>query len=240
MRTPAVDGLLQRADMALLSLGEPGRPGSALEGIRLDAPFFSVTAIPEHAYGNQPAHPVGTISVHALLVAHEDVDEDLAFAITDSLFSHRVELAAQERLLSHLSERYDESLSPYPVHAGADRYYRRDEPTLVQRHSDQIGLALTIGALLWSGLAAVRTARRQRRRSRIETHYEAARRLVRAAQDAHSPDELAEARTALVDARERALVELETERLDANDAFIVLQRFLDTAIAEIDRRPSAS
>jgi uncharacterized protein len=236
MRTPAVDGLLRRDDMELLSLGELGRPGSALEGIRLDAPFFSITAIPEHAYGLQPEQPIGTISVHALLVARADLDEDLVFAITESLFSHKVELATQEQLLSHLSERYDEALSPYPVHPGADRYFRRDEPTVVQRYSDQIGLAITVGALLWSGITAFRTARRQARRNRIETHYEVARRMARTAADARSTIEIADARRALVDARERALAELAAERLDANDAFMVLQRFLDTAIAEIDRR----
>ena len=69
--------------MTLLSLGEPGRVGSALDGIRLDAPFFAVTAIPEHAYGRQPAAPVGTISVRALLVVRADLDDDLVHAITD-------------------------------------------------------------------------------------------------------------------------------------------------------------
>lgn len=236
MRTPAVDGLLQRDDLALLSLGEPGRAGSALEGIRLDAPFFTITAIPEHAYGRQPEHAVGTISVHALLVASADLDEDLVFEVTQSLFSHKVELAAQERLLSHLSERYDEALSPYPLHPGADRYFRRDEPTVVQRYTDQIGLAITVGALLWSSITAFRAARRQARRSRIETHYERARGLARAAADAVTAEELAEARAGLVRARESAFAELEAEQLDANEGFVILQRYLDTAIGEIDRR----
>ena len=235
MRTPAVDGLLAGDDMALLSLGEPGRVGSALEGIRLDAPFFSVTAIPEHAYGRQPDAPIGTISVHALLVARADLPDDLVFAITESLFSHKVELATQERLLSHLSERYDETLSTYPLHPGADRYYRRDEPTIVQRYSDQIGLAITIGALLWSAITAFLAARRQARRSRIETHYEAARRLARAAADARGPAERLEARAALVRARESAFAELEAEQLDANEGFVILQRYLDTSIDELDR-----
>jgi TRAP transporter TAXI family solute receptor len=239
MRTPAVDGLLQRDDLALLSLGEPDRAGSALEGIRLDAPFFTITAIPEHAYGHQPEHAVGTISVHALLVADADLDEDLVFEVTQSLFSHKVELAAQERLLSHLSERYDEALSPYPLHPGADRYFRRDEPTVVQRYTDQIGLAITVGALLWSAITAFRAARRQTHRSRIETHYERARGLARAALDACTPEEIADARAGLVRARESAFAELEAEQLDANDAFVILQRYLDTAIGELDRRSGA-
>jgi hypothetical protein len=233
---PAVDELLRRDDMALLSLGEPGRVGSALEGIRLDAPFFTVTAIPEHAYGHQPAAPIGTISVHALLVTRADLDADLVYAITESLFSQKVELATQEKLLSHLSERYDEALSPYPLHPGSDRYFRRAEPSFVQRYSDQISLAITIGALLWSGLTAFRAARRQTRRSRIETHYETARRLAADAAAAESTDELRAARCALAAARDLAFSELEAERLDANEGFVILQRYLDTAIDELDRR----
>jgi uncharacterized protein len=230
MRTPAVDGLLARGDMKLLSLGEPGKIGSALEGIKLDAPFFSVTAIPEHAYGAEPTAAIGTISVHALLVARSDLDEDLVFAITESLYSHKVELAQQERLLSHLSERYDPALSPYPLHAGADRYYRRDEPTLVQRYLNEISLAVTIGALLWSAFSGLRAARHQARRNRIESHYAEAKRLV----DEGEHDAVA-LRQKLVAARDRALGELAAERLDANDAYLILQDYLNARIAELDR-----
>ncbi len=229
MRTPAVDGLLARGDMALLSLGEPGKVGSALEGIKLDAPFFSVTAIPEHAYGSEPQEAVGTISVHALLVARADLDEDLVFAITESLYTHKVELAQQERLLSHLSERYDPALSPYPLHAGSDRYYRRDEPSLLQRYINEVSLAITVGALLWSAFSGLQAARRQRQRSRIETHYAEARRMV-----TEVTDKLA-LREQLVLARDKALSELVDEKLDANDAYLILQDYINARIAEIDR-----
>ncbi len=231
MRTPAVDGLLARGDMTLLSLGEPGKVGSALDGIKLDAPYFSVTAIPEHAYGAEPTAAVGTISVHALLVARADLDEDLVFAITESLYSHKVELSQQERLLSHLSERYDPALSPYPQHPGADRYYRRDEPTIVQRYLNEISLAITLGALLWSGFSAVRAARRQAQRSRIESHYTEARAIVAAGKA--EPDAL---RERLIDARDKALGELAEDRLDADDAYLILQDYLNAQIAELDRR----
>ena len=236
MRTPAVDSLLRRDDMTLLSLGEPGRVGSALEGIRLDAPFFAVTASPEHAYGRQPAAPVGTISVRALLVARGDLDDDLVHAITESLFSHKVELSAQERLLSHLSESFDLAVSPYPLHPGADNYYRRDDPTIVQRYMNEISLAITLGALLWSGISGFAAARRQARRSRIETHYAAARQLALAAQNADTPVALTEARAQLVLARERALGELASEMLDANEGYVILQDYLSARIAEIDRQ----
>lgn len=233
MRTPAVDRLLARDDMTLLSLGEPGRVGSALEGIRLDAPYFTITAIPENAYGRKPTAPIGTISVHALLVAREDLDEDLVQAMTESLFAHKVQLAKQERLLSHLSERYDPAMSPYPLHAGADRYYRRDEPTFLAKHIDEISFAITIGALLFSGFSALRAARRQARRNRVETHYEEARRIV-AGLDGADDEQRRRAREQLAAVRERALGELAQEQLDANEGFVILQQYISAHLAEID------
>lgn len=236
MRTPAVDRLLAQDGFALLSLGAPGEVGSALEGIRLDAPFFAVTTIPVHAYGRQPSEPVGTISVRALLVARADLPDDLVYAITESLFEHKVELSAENQLLAHLTERLDLSLSPYPLHPGADQYYRRAEPTFIERYVDEISLAITVGALLWSAAAALAAARRGRRRARIEERFRSARELAVRARSLDDPDAMRAARDQLVAFRERAIEDLAAEQLDANDAFVILQDYVTAQIAELERR----
>ena len=236
MRTPIVDRLLARDDMELLSLGDPARMGSSLEGIRLDAPYFAIAAIPEHAYGRAPREPVGTITVRALLVARADLDPELVRRITESLFEHKVELATEQQLLSHLTESFDLALSPYALHEGADAYYRRDEPTVVTRHVDEISLALTIGALIWSGLSALGSARRRSHRDRIEARYEEALALAKRARDGESREARREAHAALVALRDRALAELASEKLDANDSFVVLMQYLGAQILEGDAR----
>ncbi len=236
MRTPAVDRLLRRRDMMLLSLGDPSEVGSALEGVRLDAPFFEVTTIPRNAYGREPAAPVGTIAVRALLVARADLPEDVVYEITESLFEHKVELATENELLAHLSERFDLALSPYPLHAGADRYYRRDEPTLLKKYADELGLLITIGALIWSAISALAAARRGSRRSRIEHRLGLARALAARARAASDPDELSAVHDELIALREQALEDLEQERLDANDGFRILQDYVSDQIARLERR----
>jgi TRAP transporter TAXI family solute receptor len=235
MRTPAVDGLLARGDMHLVSLGDPDKAGSALEGIRLDAPYLSATAIPERAYGDEPPAPVGTIAVHALLVARADLDEDLVYAITESLFSHRLDLSSHDRLLAQLSERFDPAVSPYAVHPGADRFLRREEPTFVQRYNGEIGLALTVGAILWSGIAGLRAWRQNAQKNRIEVHYEAAHAVSARARTGSSAAERAEARAALEDIRDRALAELASEQLQADEGYAILQQYLTARIAELHR-----
>ena len=232
MRTPIVDQLLSRGDMGLLSLGDAGSLGSSLEGIRLDAPYFAVAAIPVHAYGLLPETPMGTIAVRALLVAREDLDEEVVHDLTASLFDHKTALANEQILLAHLTEEFDRSLSPYPLHPGADRYFRRGEPTFVQRHTDEISLVLTLGAIFWSIVTAWRSARRSLRRGRIEEHMEIAQKVALEARAAHG-DVRREKIAELIRERDRAVLELTAERLDANEAFSILQQYLGAQIAEL-------
>lgn len=239
MRTPAVDRLLRRDDMELLSLGEPGRVGSALDGIRVDAPFFAVTAIPERAYGAQPSRAIGTISVRALLVARGDLPEEVVFEITETLFQHKVELASHSELLANLDEHVDLALSPYPLHPGADRYYRRDEPTLIQRYADSISLLITIAALVWSAITAIAAIGRQSRKNRIEGRYGAAQELAAKARAAQDREQMLELREKLIEMRERALSDLAGEQLDANEAFVILQDYLTAQIGDLERRIDA-
>ena len=238
MRTPIVDRLLARGDMQLLSLGDPDLVGSSLEGIRLDAPYFAVAAIPVHAYGQEPAEPVGTIAVRACLVARADLDDDLVYAITASLFDHKVELATEQRLLSHLTEAFDRALSPYALHPGADRYYRREDPSFVQRNTDIISLSLTLAALVWSVVSAFTSARRSARRDRVEARLAEVHAIAARAEGADAAGRRA-AVIELIAARERSIVELANEKLDANESFVILQQYLAARIAELERdRPS--
>lgn len=235
MRTPAVDRLLMRQDMALLSLGNPGETGSALEGIRIDAPFFIVSAIPERAYGARPEYPVGTVNVEALLVVSERVDADLVYYLSESMFAHKTELVAEQRLLAHLDENFDLSVSPYALHDGADRYLRRHEPSMLQRYTDQISLALTVAAILWSAMTAFGAWRGNRRKNRIEGRYEEALGLAKRAREARGPA-LGDALGALHALHDQILFDLANERLDANEGFTVLQRYLEAQLLEGERR----
>jgi TRAP transporter TAXI family solute receptor len=239
MRTPIVDRLLGRGDMRLLSLGTPGLVGSSLDGIRLDAPYFAVAAIPEHAYGRQPEGPIGTITVRACLVARGDLDDDLVYDVTASLFDHKVELATEQQLLAHLTEQFDRGLSPYALHPGADRYYRRADPSFVQRNTDQISLLVTLSALVWSAVTAFRSARRAARRDRIEERLAEIQAISARGQASKDARGRRDAIEALVLARDKAIAELAAEKLDANDSFVILQQYVAARITELGRHAPA-
>lgn len=228
LRAPIVERLLSRDGISLLSLGAPDKMGGSLDGIHIDAPFLLPSVIPERTYGEKPTEPVGTMSVKALLVARDDLEDDVVYDLARSLFSNKLRLASKEKLLSHLSEKFDPADSPYPLHPGADRYLRRNQPSLFEQNTDFASLLVTLGAILWSGVSAFRAWRRRSQKSRIEHYFADVAELSRKVHAAKGDEEYSTLLKTVNETEARALTELAAERLEANDAFRVLQEALRT------------
>jgi TRAP transporter TAXI family solute receptor len=226
LRAPVVERMLTKAENQLLSLGPPDKVGGPIDGIHIDAPYLLQSVIPERTYGEKPAEPVGTVGVRALLVTRDDVDEEVVFEITEALFQNKLHLAQKEKLLAQLTEKFDPADAPYPVHPGADRYLRRNEPSLVERNVDLISLFLAFGGIGWSGVTALHAWRKNSQKGRIELYFANLAELTKSARNATTLPELEELLHALNETESKALSELASERLEANDAFRVLQEGL--------------
>ncbi len=148
MRTPAVDAMLATRDVELVALGDATRRGSALDGIRLDAPYLQVEVIPEHTYGAEPPAPVGTL-----------------------------------------------------------------------------------------GVTALRAARRQSRKGRVEAYYEEVQRLAVRLREALDADARSDVANALRAVRSRAMDGLASEELDANESFTILLAYIDGLLADARNAP---
>jgi hypothetical protein len=156
------------------------------------------------------------------------LDPELVYRLTESLFAHKAELAHEQRLLAHLDEHFDLSVSPCALQDGADLYLRRHEPTLLQRYTDQISLFITLAALAWSGASAFRAARARRRKNRIEVRDQEALTIARRIRSSEGAERTA-AIGALHALHDTVLADLADERLDANEGFTVLQRYIEPA-----------
>ena len=78
--------------------------------------------IPKATYNNEAEIPV--VAVANMLVASEDMPEDLAHDITQVLFDQQAELAAIHPQAKTLSLKTAIAGSPVPFHPGAIRFYR--------------------------------------------------------------------------------------------------------------------
>jgi len=99
--------------------------GDVLAGLeqRFGTGVYHTSMIPKETYPGMASH-VMVISVSNVLVAHEEMDEELAYRITKALFDHRDELVAIHPEAENLTLGSAVKGSPVPFHPGAIRYYR--------------------------------------------------------------------------------------------------------------------
>jgi TRAP transporter TAXI family solute receptor len=234
LRAEAVERLLREGGARLLSLGDPQRAGSPLEGIRIDAPFLDAAVIPEGAYGALPREPVGTLGVRALLVCRAGLDQRLVRRITQAIFENKVLLGERERVVARLSEHFDPGEIRFPVHPGAMLYYQRDNPPVILAWADTISLFITVALLVGSGGLAVREWIHRRKKNRIDVYYlEIQFAACRAFRGSPLEDLLA-VKEQLLDLRRRAFRELIAEQLEANESFTIFQDYLESELRAVD------
>ncbi len=97
-----------------------------LAGLRADRGEYVAQTIPASVYGS--AGDVSTIGVPNLLLVRADMPDDLAEALTTSLFAHRADLVTAHPEGRHLDEDSAIVTAPVPLHPGAAAYYRASKP----------------------------------------------------------------------------------------------------------------
>jgi TRAP transporter TAXI family solute receptor len=134
LRDHTVEALLARGDAELLSLGAPDEVGSALDGICANVPSLQRAVIPVFAYGAAPVRAVGTVRAQTYLLARDTLSPALAARVTEAVFRDKVGLSRVDSSLTRLSEQFDRGAVTYPIHVGADQYFRRDAPSFLERY----------------------------------------------------------------------------------------------------------
>ncbi|MBA2276920.1 MAG: TAXI family TRAP transporter solute-binding subunit [Chloroflexia bacterium] len=91
---------------------------------------YSTATIPANTYPNQ-TEDVEVVIVPNVLVAHEEMDEELVYNITKAMFEHRDDLVAAHPAANDLTLENAIADSPIPYHPGALRYYQEQGATPV-------------------------------------------------------------------------------------------------------------
>lgn len=85
-------------------------------------PLYVTRTVPAGTYLNTPEATVS--AVPNLLVVHQEMPEDLAYAITKALFEHKDELVAVHPAAQELDPKEAAVGAPMEYHPGAIRYYK--------------------------------------------------------------------------------------------------------------------
>ncbi|MEV0345342.1 TAXI family TRAP transporter solute-binding subunit [Nonomuraea sp. NPDC050680] len=89
---------------------------------RIYGPVYEHATIPAGVYGS--SKPIPTVGTPSYLVCRQALPDEVAFEVTDTLFSARDRLQAPSAPGGRLDKRYAIGTGIVPLHPGAARYYR--------------------------------------------------------------------------------------------------------------------
>jgi len=119
--TPAVADLADGHAVRLIDLADTA-------DVMADAypeAYFPAT-LPATTYSGVPACP--TMSIPNLLLCRADLDDALAYQVTDTVYRGQARLAAQRPEAAQINVRTGISTGVVPLHPGSERWYRANKP----------------------------------------------------------------------------------------------------------------
>jgi TRAP transporter TAXI family solute receptor len=235
--------MAQRNNIRFITLGGAQELGDEAHALELVIPGVQRDIIPRSTYVRLPRQAIHTVSVTAMLVARENTEEELVRNITATVFGYRSGksgLEGSELVVARkIRENYDPSAVLIPYHPGATGYYRREEPPFFVEYAESLSLVVTLLLGLFSIFIALREWLRRRMKNRVDGYLLEVESL---AADVHTLayDELIARQREMETLRRAAFADLVSERLLADEAFIILQNHLRDELAGVDARIAES
>lgn len=209
-------------DFRLFSLGSPADigSGSIVDAAALLNPPLRPFVIPATTYGAANTGPVVTVAVDKILVVRSDIAASIVYDLIGEIHRSRPALAAaRPGVFEHLGDDFDVSKSTFVLHAGAQDFLQRAEPTIYERYSGVAEVFVTLLIALISAALAVFRILKIRRKNRIDEFYSAAIEI----RNSISSSPTIEKRTAAADnireLQNTAFEQLVDERLAADESF---------------------
>ena len=115
--TSAVTEVTQTADIVVVSLDK-----DKLESLKEKYPFYTEVTIPKDSYKNQTEDVIAA-AVMAMLIVPEDLDEDLVYNMTKSIFENRQVIIDTHDKGNDIKLETALEGMPIDLHPGAEKYY---------------------------------------------------------------------------------------------------------------------
>lgn len=186
------------------------------EAMTLKRPYLESARIVKGAFDGRlplPKEDVITPSLHRLLVAGADVDEDLIYELVRVIFENRLDLLIRMALSSAIQDPRRAGVASLPLHPGAERFFDRDQPSFLQENAEPMALGVTVTAMILSALVALRRSLNARAKNTGDKYNDQLLAIAQRARVADSVAELDAMGEELVEMLEKVVHALDTDKI---------------------------
>lgn len=211
---PSMRDVLQNDEIELLAIDQ-------VEALQLSLPYLQAQTIPKGTYDGGrplPAQDLSVVAVNALLVVHEQLPDEVAHALTDTLYTHRNELVSRYPRAALIRLPDSGNDLGLPLHPGAQAFYDRNEPEFIVEYAEPIGLLISVSVLLASGLWQFRLWLKGRQKNRADLYNIELLDLIEQINQTHDLSRLEELRRQLFTMLKEVVADLDDDRI-SSDSF---------------------
>jgi TRAP transporter TAXI family solute receptor len=203
-------------DAAIKKLDLRYIPMRQAQAVALKKPFLKPAIIPEGAVTSArpiPLVPTPTATVSRMLVTRDDVPDAAIRELTRVLFEHRLDLTIRFSLASAIRQPDESAGLNVPLHEGASQFYDRDQPSYLKENAEPLALVLTIFAMGFSAMLALRNRFVAAQKNRADRYNYQLLDLHRRTLEAQSPAELAQIKQEVNATLATVVVALDTDEV---------------------------
>ena len=225
---------VESGQISFVSIGKTDLQGGQVAGFRYRYPYAYPVIIPAMAYpssvegvSGEPLEPVATVAVEAVLCCRKDLPESVAREVVAAIFENQAGMARQKTLFAQARSPMSGPSMQFPLHSGAEAYYRRDEPGFLVRYAELMSLVVSCAVAIWGFAFAIRQIINRRKKNKIDEYYLILDKMIQELSNPEvSSDRALELSVKVDHIRETTLAMLVREELAADEAFLILQRLM--------------
>lgn len=141
-----------------------------IEFLTLNDPALRPYTLPSIP-GNPKSKRINTIATEAVLVANQDVGENSIYELAKVIFENKLELVHSDIMYQSINESFDQNALLFPLHVGTNSYLRREQPTFLEKYADAIALILSIAAVIFGGIQAVKNHLAKIKKEQVDKYF---------------------------------------------------------------------
>lgn len=196
-------------------------PIDQASALNLFFPSLEASEIPKGTYNGSipiPSEDLPTVALRALLITNETLPRNVANIITTTLFDSGKEIAKihpPSSLITKLTE-----IDSYPLlfHEGSQDFFNNTKPNFFVENADFIGLLMSIGALIASGIWQANLWLQQKQKNNADRYNAELLVLIKNIEEAQTPEEINEVRSRLFAIFNTVVNDLDKDKI-SDDSF---------------------
>lgn len=145
--------------------------GSKVEGFTLMNRSVKPFIIPKSIIKGKPDNSVLTVSISDILISRSEIDNDIIYGITKTLYENRSRLIQMNSVYNLLDFNYGRQDLSFPLHEGTNNYLEREKPSIWMHYINMAWPILSILVIFIGGFTAFNRKWKKKNKESIENYY---------------------------------------------------------------------